>query len=250
MVTSEFEDKTVSSTGFLKLVMNKSSRTKWESNSCFRFVVPEVYDTTFGSLYSAFDKDPAKSNYCSAPDGQTGFEYLCQYYSENEMTIKLTNVDQIMESNTEFKILIDKIAMPYSAVDLNMQVDVYSDPDCLTRSQVRKLTKVVPIGAQIPADKIELSTTEQYRSIAQDRSSNAIIIKFTPTTTMSKSLSGSLKLTMPLWYVSDSTPQVHYITDEDARKCNSDAFSVISDVMETNTLVIKYEYMREEFLSG
>lgn len=131
-----------------------------------------------------------------------------------------------------------------------MQMEVYEDPDCLTRSQVKKLTRVVPSGAIIPSDKIKITTTPEFNSIANDRSSNAIIIEWTPTTTMSKSSKGSLKLTMPVWFVSDSTPPLHFITDADTRKCKSDAMSITGDNMESNTLVIKYEYMRAEFLSG
>jgi hypothetical protein len=131
-----------------------------------------------------------------------------------------------------------------------MAIDVYSDPLCLTRDAVKKLTRFNPTGAQMTSSNVALSTTEAYKSIALERSSNALFMRFTPVTTMSKSAAGILKLQMPIWYVSDSTPPLHYESDEDTRKCKTDAMSIISDNMEENTLVIKYEYMQTAFIQG
>ena len=192
------------------------------------------------SAYNAFDT--AKAYTCTS---KQDVKVKCTVYNTETIDIVFTEVSDAAKALQTLTIEIPLVNTPFSSQILSsISVRIFKDRTCSSQITTKQLPNLTIKVAELPAANVLLTTTDT--SVASSKSSNQLIVKFTPSKTLSRTGSGRIDIGVPDWWKIGQTAGEMYNAAL-TNKCYCDSMTITYSKLNNGFIEIHYQDMIKQY---
>lgn len=128
----------------------------------------------------------------------------CEVYSSDTLNIVFKSISTLASSNQSIRIKLTNFHTPFSSQILRtLNIRGFSDALCQNSMRTIAMPSITIQQAITPSGNVNITTSSNVLGVST--SSNTLVVKFKPKSTMSPSGSGTIEIGVPYWYEIGST---------------------------------------------